>query len=966
MLEQIELKVKDQNNIEKQHSSFLQEVAQNIYTKYGNDLQHIQLVFPNRRAGLFFRKHLSQLIDKPIWSPQILSIEDFIQRFTPLKTADQITLIFELYQSFKKHQLRDEGFDKFYFWGEMLLRDFDDIDKYLVNPEHIFRGVKSQKELDESFFFLDAENKKTIQNFWQSFLPETSPAQHNFLRTWEVLYPIYKDFREALIKNNVGYSGLIFREVVENLSVVKNNDVVIFAGFNALTKAEENLIKHFVEHQNAEVYWDYDEYYFSDTNQEAGQFLRHYASDPILSKTFNQTPTNSFKESAKDIYSIGVSLEIGQTKAAGELLDQWADDPGFQPEKTVVVLPHEHMLFPVLNAIPESIQDLNVTMGYPLKEAPLYTLLDSILHLQESVQLDRDHFVMFYHKPVLEILSHPYLFQSFPTEVDGLMTEVRKKNKVRIQKEELLSKIPLIDYIFRHIVDPRDLTDYLIGVIRFLFESSSEVLGLEKEFLYQFHQSLERLKEILALQDTRIEHRTFVKLFKQVCRSQKIPFTGEPLRGLQIMGVLETRNLDFENVIILSTNEGSFPAESKKGSFIPFNIRRAFDLPTFLQQDAIYSYLFYRLIQRAKRVHFFYNSFADFGLSGEISRFVSQLELESGLEIKKLHLSNPIKVGIAEEIEVEKSLEVLEVLDGYLEGGRSRFSPSALNTYMDCQLRFYYRYVAKLYEPNDVQEEIDAAMFGNILHKAMEEIYQRFTKKKKEKVIQPMDFFGLKGSVDGALQVAFKDHYHLPKGQKFKLAGRNVIIYEIMRRFVLNVLEQDEKYAPFEIISLEGGSREGYKMTVPMSDGRNVGIKGIIDRVDRKNGVVRVLDYKSGADKKEMTTVESFFDPEDNGRNKAAFQTFYYGMLYANLHGESEPIKPGIYNMRELFQDDFDVSLSVKPSRKVVYDVRPHLEEFRAGLLKVFEEIFSPDVSFKQTNDLKKCGYCDFKDICKR
>lgn len=958
--------MKGQKSIKKQYNSFLQEIAEKIYSQYGNDLQHIQLVFPNRRAGLFFRQYLSQLIDKPIWSPQLLSIEEFIQKFTSLKAADQISLIFELYQSFKKHQLRDEGFDRFYFWGEMLLRDFDDVDKYLVNPEHIFRGIKSQKELDESFFFLDEENKKTIQNFWQSFLPEASPAQHNFLKTWEVLFPIYQHFRETLIKNNVGYSGLIFREVVENLKTSQYNDKVIFAGFNALTKAEETLIKHFVEHHSAEIYWDYDQYYFEDPKQEAGQFLRQYAADPVLGKTFEKQVENSFNDKDKQVKTVGVSLEIGQTKAAGELLEEFAKDPGFQPEKTVVVLPHEHMLFPILNAIPESIQQLNVTMGYPLKDAPLYTLLDSILHLQESVQLDRDHFVMFYHKPVLEILSHPYLFQSFPGEVDSLMNEVRKKNKVRIQREELNANIPLIDHIFRHISNPNDLSDYLIGIVRFLFESSTEVLGLEKEFLYQFHQSLERLKEILSLQDTKIEHRTFVKLFKQICRSQKIPFTGEPLRGLQIMGVLETRNLDFENVIVLSTNEGSFPAESKKGSFIPFNIRRAFDLPTYLQQDAIYAYLFYRLIQRAKTVHFYYNSFADFGLSGEISRFVSQLELESGLNIQKLHLSNPVKVDSPNEIEIKKTPEILRVLDNYLEGGRSRFSPSALNTYMDCQLRFYYRYIAKLYEPNDVQEEVDAAMFGNILHKAMEEIYEKFTKKKKDKVIQPMDFFGLKGSVDGALQVAFKDHYHLPKGQKFKLVGRNVIIYEIMRRFVLNVLEQDEKYAPFEIISLEGGSREGYKMNVQLNDGRRVGVKGIIDRVDRKQGVVRVLDYKSGADKKEMTTVESFFDPDDNGRNKAAFQIFYYGMLYANLHGESEPIKPGIYNMRELFQDDFDVSLSVKPSKQVVYDVRPYLDEFKKGLTGMFEEIFSAENTFKQTTDLKKCGYCDFKDICKR
>ncbi len=944
--------------------NFLEELAQTIFDQYEGKLQQLKIVFPNRRAGLFFQSYLSKLASKPIWSPTIFSMEDFVSSLTDKTLADQITLVFELYRSFSRFQSKEEGFDKFYYWGEMLLRDFDDVDKYMVNAEHLFKGVKSQKELDEAFFFMDEDNKKILQEFWANFLPDASPNQNNFLKTWEVLHQVYADFKQRLERNKIGYSGSLYRTVAENIGDCTPGEYqVIFTGFNALTKTEEIIIKHYVDQHKAEVYWDYDQYYFGDKFQEAGSFLRQYASDKVLGKTFPRTGPENFRKD-KDIHAIGVSLEIGQAKATGELLNNYAKELHFRPERTVVVLPHEHMLFPVLNSIPQNIEDLNVTMGYPLRDSPLYGLLESVISLQDTSRLEQNHFVLFYHKPVLEILAHPYLFQAYPDAVNEIMVDVKKRNKVVIYKEELATEIALINQIFQKI-EPKDLLEYLLGIVRSLFRYTNEILGLEKEFLYQFHQSLERLKEILLLQDTAIDLKTFTKLFRQVCRSQSIPFTGEPLRGLQIMGVLETRNLDFDNVIILSMNEGSFPAEIKKGSFIPYNIRRAFDLPTYQHQDAIYAYLFYRLIQRAKNVHFLYNTHAEFGLSGEISRFVSQLEVESGIPVKKHVLSNPVKVTSPESVGVEKTPEIERILADFLAGGRRRLTPSALNTYLDCRLRFYYRYVLKYYEEDDVQEEIDPAMFGNILHKAMEELYKDARKKKKSNIIEPMDFFMLEGSITGALQAAFKDYYHLSKHQKFKIEGRNIVIWEIMEDFMKSVLKHDQTYAPFEVVSLEGSSRDGYKMDFDLDDGRKVGLKGIIDRIDKKEGKVRVLDYKSGSDKKEFASLEKLFDRSEKRRNKAAFQTFYYGMLYANLHGEDLPIKPGIYNMLELFKPDFDISITEKKAG-TIEDMRSYLATYKGHLKGLLEEIFAEDTVFDQTDDLKKCGYCEFSVLCKR
>ncbi len=597
--------------------TFLSQVADHLLAKHSDKLGECTVVFPNRRAGLFLKKHLSKKIDKPVWSPEVVSLEDFLFRFSDTKKLDQLSLIFKLFEAYKTHQQSNEGFEAFYFWGEMLLRDFEEVDHYLVNPDQLFHHIKSDKQIAEDFYFLDEEQERIIQRFWQEFFPTSTKSQDQFVDTWKILAPVYKSFKEQLKTEGVGYTSSIYRELVENIDALKIGDgdfgtrpgislggPLIFAGFNALTPTEEQLIKHFVSEHDAEMIWDVDTYYLDDTNQEAGGFLRKYQQDLIFGKTFPaEIPKRVTAD--KNVSAIGVALEVGQAKLIGERVEELLD-VGTKAEEIVIVLPQDYMLFPVLNALPDKLEKLNVTMGYPLKETPLFGLLEAAIEVQEHAQLTSEQELTFYHKPTIDILSHPYLYQKEREVLDKLTTEIKTKNQIRVMRSAILevNSTPL-NTIFRPLANGENLAQYLKSITEVLGEMVIERFGLEREYLFHFQKMLSRLSEILDHQTVEVDLKTFKSLFRKATRSVKIPFSGEPVEGLQVMGVLETRNLDFKHVFMLNTNEDIFPAAQRNGSFIPYRIRKAFDLPTFEVQDAIYAYLFYRLFHHGERVAFY-------------------------------------------------------------------------------------------------------------------------------------------------------------------------------------------------------------------------------------------------------------------------------------------------------------------------------------------------------------------------
>lgn len=956
-------------------NTFIAELAERILRENDGKLDEVTIVFPNRRAGLFFRQALSTMIQKPLWMPQVASMQDFVGQFSSLRQIDTLEAIFCLYEVYKTHQKNDETFDQFFFWGEMILRDFEEIDQYLVNPGHLFTSIKTQKELDEEFYFLDEEDKRTIQSFWSSFLPKTTKSQEAFLETWKILLPIYTEFKQLLEARGEAYGGMVYRMVAEQLTPEKGAAArkLYFAGFNALTFAEEKIIKHFVLEESAQVIWDLDDYFFSNPRQEAGFFLRAYAKDPVLGKTFPEELPKRF-EQPKSIEATGVSLEVGQTKALAELLTELSQQSTFNPQTTVVVLPKEHMLFPTLHAIPDGIDKVNITMGYPLKDTPVYSLLESVLVLQ-SMRKDSVLGTSFYYKPLVELLEHPLLYVLEEERINELVKEIKGRNRITLYQEELQLKHPVFDLIFQR---PNNAFDYLMAILKHLYDTwKDKQHDLELEFISRFYLHVGQLNHMMGERTKDLSYDFLIKLFRRLARTLKIPFTGEPLNGLQVMGILETRNLDFENVFILNMNEDSWPAAPRRGSFIPYNIRKAFDLPVFDHQDAIYAYLFYRLLQRAKKVHFFYNTVAEFNVNGELSRLVQQLEVESGYEIKKRILASPIKTQAPQSITIQKSPVIMGKMERYLEGfdgsrdnRPSAFTPSAINTYLDCRLKFYFKYVEKLYEPDVVQEEMDPMVFGNILHDSMELLYKDFIKREKRDIVYQHDFFGIKGGVSGAINQAFIKHYGIKNEKKFKLEGRSIIAADILRKFIDKILDYDEQYAPFKVIGLEANSRDGYVLSFPiLADGkaREVKLKGIIDRIDIKEGKVRVIDYKTGRDEKSFANLISLTDREDNRRNKAVFQVFFYSYLFMKKYeGAYDQIEPGLFNSRDLFSKDFEWKISDTRQKIGVSQFSQYAEGFEGLLSEVLTEMYDPSGVFDQTEDRKKCGFCPYREICGR
>jgi CRISPR/Cas system-associated exonuclease Cas4 (RecB family) len=966
--------------------AFLQELAEELFVQHGHDMQHLTVVFPNRRAGLFFRKYLSQLIDRPIWAPEILSIEDCMKGLTNLQPADRLTLVFELYEEYQKLSPVEESFDRFYYWGEMLLKDFDDIDKYLISARHLLASLKDEKDIEEMFDFLTEEQLELIRTFWSSFKVNVTEQKADFMRVWEILYPVYKSFNKRLREKKIGYEGMIFREVCRLIDKDELNtdryQNLILAGFNALTKAEEKIFSWFKQKCGAKLYWDTDAFYMEDKKQEAGHYLRKYRQGETFGDTFPKKLPNAFADkNARNIEIFGVPLEVGQAKQLGEKLRELIRQKGkdFDPENTVIVLPDEQNLFPVLHAIPEEIKVLNVTMGYPLKNTPLYSLLEHLLDLQQNLQ-SKNGKLRFHYRHVLALLRHPYLRFYNLEKATELLGKIENYNIVFVEEEMLNSGGKLYDAIFKEVSEVSGIFDYLLNILVLINEAIREednaAQVMEQEYIYHFYTQLRRLKENVESLDVELNRQTFVKLFRQIIQTLRLPFTGEPLKGLQIMGVLETRNLDFENVFILSMNEGTFPAQSGGHSFIPFNLRKAYSLPTMDQSDAVYAYSFYRLLQRAKNVYLFYNTEEGQNSSGEKSRFLHQLIYESGFKLNEQVLSNPVQNTTSQAVSIQKDAAVMEALSRYLSTQKekpARLTPSALSSYLDCRLRFYFRYVARLYEPNQVQEDIDAMAFGNLLHRTMEFLYKDFIEKENRRTVEKSDFTRLQPMLEKAVIQAFSEHYALKEGEEPAFKGHDIIARDIILKFAKRILSEDEKYAPFEIVGLEADAGEGYALDMPIQpNGKklSVGLKGIIDRIDRKDGQVRVIDYKTGRDDKTFVDIPSLFDREHDKRNKAAMQVMFYGLLYKNrFPQDQDQVMAGLFNAKELFGGKFDIRLvhSEGPRQKTpVDDITPFIDEYQKELTTLLEEIYNTEVPFDQTEDRKKCGYCPYAGICHR
>jgi len=929
--------------------SFLQDIADVVKRDYP-DWDRLQIVFPNRRAALYFKEELAKDLTTPKWCPTILTIEELIDSYSFLEEVDKLTSIVKLYQAFKKVTGSTEKIDQFYYWGEMLLRDFDELDKYMVNAEFLFRDISNLKEVDQYFDYLTEEQKIFLKDFWQSVEFSTEETRNRFLSLWKNLYPVYKEFQESLLKDGTAYAGMIHRLVAEGLvaqTAPTSEKKTIFAGFNALTTAEEKIVCWFVENQSATVFWDEDEFYVSSEHREAGAFFRLYRKHPVLGKTFNERPA-SHLSSRKQISIYGVPQKAGHSKL---LAQQLSDDKTFEKEGShVIVLPDESLLMPLLYSLPLSISSINVTMGFPLVSTPFFSLIDFLFDLHRTKRKDE-----FYFKGVMAVLSHPYVNALAVAEVSELKTFITKYNQVYLEEHVFETKGNVLASIFK-LVGKADFIPYVLDAIA-LFASAPSNGILDKEFAFYFHRILTKLQELTV--DEPMELSMLQKLFRQIARSEKVPFSGEPLTGIQIMGVLETRNLDFDHVHVLSLNEGLWPASPRQGSYLPHSIRKAYGLPTYAHQDAMYGYLFYRLLQRSEQVSLYYNTEPDVLGSGEMSRYLYQIIYEAQWPYTKKILYSSISLNQPSTIAIEKDSNVMEKLQRY---ATKALTPSTLNTYLECRLKFYFRNLLGVVEADEVEEEADARIFGNLFHDVMQFFYLDLKLKDGTAEIRAEHFTDLPKKLDLLVERAYRKHFGLTHNRKIEYDGQQLVVNEMVKKMADHVLKKDGEYAPFYIDMLE---QEDFKTSFPVDAKLIILLGGKIDRVDRKENMVRIIDYKTGKDENSFKTITSLFDRDDVKRNKAAFQALFYSWVYDRVKSDSSLIlQPGLINRKEIFDDKFEYGLS--QNGQVIQDVKYLLPEFESNLVQLLTELFDPQQPFDQTTKIKTCEYCSYKEICGR
>ncbi len=958
-------------------SGFLEQTAIYLHRAYGDDLHRFCIVFPNVRAGLFFKKYLAALSEKPVWAPAFRSLDSLMEEITGLTKADHLSLIFDLFKAYREHQPTNESFEEFYFWGEMLLNDFDDTDKHLVDARDLFRNVSDLKELDGLFDYLTDEQKNAIRLFWQNFNGgAVGSFKNDFAAVWPSLYRIYESFKKRLREKSFGYEGMIQRDAVERLRAGDVDHVpfekYVFIGFNALTACETRFFKSLQKQNRAVFFWDYDDYYVNNRRHEAGAFMRDNIRNfpPEL-----HIDSRNLVEKDKHIEIISVPSDTGQAGMAGKLLEQNSENIDWS--RTAVVLPDEHLLLPLLSSLPEAAKDINITMGYPFTCSPVNSLFERLASLQQHIRVYADG-ARFYHNDVCAILHHPYIQNIAPEEVDQTVKFIVEHNRIYVPSSEIPDS-RLFRLVFTQCTRAREFVDYLTAIVSEIAATKTGQSDTEgndppdpspeeqykAEYLFVFYTALQRVRDVLSTEEIDLDVRIFCRLLRKIMASLKIPFSGEPLKGLQVMGMLETRALDFDRVIILSMNEGIFPRASSQQSFIPYNLRKGFGLTTSEQNDAVGAYLFYRLVQRAKDVHLIYNSAVTDRNTGEMSRFLTQMVYEPAFDIQRRDITFGVGIDKDREIVKERTDEVRRKLDTYLsnEGDIGKLSPSALNNYLDCPLRFYFRYVDGLKESDQVTDEIDQSVFGKLLHKTMELLYLPYIGKEIDaetiETVRKDD-----RRIRGALLKAFAESYfRSERVTESDITGRNIIIREVLLKYLKQILEVDKADAPFTILTLENS----LDVRVPVNNNTRtemLNMTGYIDRLDNVRGALRIIDYKTGNARRNFTDIPDLFDPEKAG-NHAAMQTLVYAYMTHIAYPQYPKIGLGLYVMKDLFRENYDprIYMSRKPPVENYFDVS---ETFEPELNALLSEIFLSDAPFTQTRDIKKCLTCLYADICRR
>lgn len=955
--------------------TFLKQVAHDLYNKTEGNFTKVAIVFPNKRASLFFNEYLAQESDRPIWSPTYVSISELFRQSSDLSIADPIKLVCDLYKVFQKATGSKETLDDFYFWGEMLIADFDDADKNMADTHALFSNLKDLNELMDNYDFLEEGQKEALSQFFHNFsINQVTELKQRFISMWNVLGDIYTEYKALLESQSIAYEGMLYKQVIEQLDVeALPYNKYIFIGFNVLNKVEHTLFKKLNEAGKAMFYWDYDTFYLNKTPHEAGEFIRRNLRDFP-----SELPASFFDNlnQPKEVTFIESPTENGQVR----YLPQWIrENLTSQEKETAVVLCNEALLQPVLHALPDNVKHINITMGFPLSQTPAYSFVNALMELHTSGYNPNNGRYLF--AEVISVLKHPYTRQLSP-EAEKLEQTLTRDNRFYPLPSEL-KQDNVLELLFtprRNNLDLCSMLSEALKEVAVIYQqqaaSHSDAFDqLYRESLFKTYTLVNRFHTLIESKELNVQAGTFQRLLTRVMSSSSIPFHGEPAIGMQVMGVLETRNLDFRHLIMLSVNEGQLPKAGGDSSFIPYNLRKAFGMTTIDHKIAVYAYYFYRLMQRAEKVTLVYNTATDGINRGELSRFMLQFLIEWGYPVLRKQLEAAQSPQDSTPIIIEKTPDVMERMKSVFDirnNPKALISPSALNCYLDCPLKFYYKYVALLSAPDEVTADIDSAKFGSIFHYAAEHIYKDLTahgklisKENLETLLK--DEVRLQTYVDNGFKELF---FNLPQNEQPEYNGIQLINSAVIVKYIQQLLRNDLRYAPFTFIGSEQRIFENIEIYTPTGDIQSR-IGGIIDRIDSKGESLRIVDYKTGGDADTPANVQSLFIP-DKKRSNYVFQTFLYASIVCKKlreKNDSRLVAPALLYIHRAASENYSPVIQMGEPRKPkepVDNFAQYEGDFRENLKTLLEDIFNPDISFTQTEIEDKCAYCDFKALCKK
>ncbi|WP_035695373.1 PD-(D/E)XK nuclease family protein [Christiangramia portivictoriae] len=902
--------------------SFISEVLGKLRTPDQN-ISELVIILPSKRAGAYLLKELAAIIDETIFAPTIYSIEEFTEVISNLQGIDNTVTLFEFYNVYKELTPveEQETFETFVTWAQSLIHDFNEIDRYLINHKPFFDYLSGIQDIKH--WYLQQEKTELIEKY---------------LAFWKRLPEYYESLSGSLLEKQQGYQGLIYRKASENIEEYSANITSkhVFIGFNALNASEQHIIQFMLEKGHAEVFWDLDGYFYHDPAHGASLFLRQYLENwKFYQENSRPEFSNKYSEE-KEIKLIGVPKNIGQAKYLGEIITELTSE---ELENTAIVLGEEDLLLPVLNSLPAHINDLNVTMGFPVDNAPVSSLFENIFQIHISGGKD------YYYKDILGIINHPALFEIISNDADRLIRKINKDNLVYLRPEEILAAFtdenrriadlcfkPKNDSVTRFSEDVQEL----IQILKTQLEAKDDTLSLE--FLYHFYLLFNKLETL----NEKFRHIKTIKslydFYKEMVSTETLDFQGRPFKGLQLMGMLESRALDFETVIITSLNEGTLPAGKSDNSFIPYDLKQEYKLPTYREKDAVYTYHFYRLLQRAKKVFLLYNTEADGLNSGEKSRFITQLEIESfpSHHISQHLVSPMVPVSEKKLREVEKTPQMMERIRNLAGSG---FSPSALTTYMRNPLDFYHQYVLGVRDQEEVEETVAFNTLGTVVHNALENLY-----KPLESELLSLELI-LKFKKQANDQIAREFAANYSKAPLDK--GRNLLIFEVAKRYMRNFLN-------FEIKRLESGTdiqilqiEKDLKVLLPMDElSFPVYLRGKVDRVEKANGVTRIVDYKTGKVESKDLIVKDWNEiTKDYDKFAKSFQVLTYATLISLEKDLKFPAEAGIISFKNLRSGflKFQLKTDKKPDSLIKEET---LENFQKELKKLIMEICNPEIPF--------------------